>query len=87
MERASRKRRVVSFARNKRDLASKTTRATKERTAAQIPRAYGALAEVQAGQSPMWPIPMGRASRSRSSISNSVRTTLIASRIPPHRSG
>lgn len=35
----------------------------------------------------MWPIPTGRAIRSKSNISNSAKTTFIASRVPPHRSG
>jgi len=46
---------------------------------AQSPSAKGALAEVQTGQSPIWPIPIGRATRSRSRISKAARITFTTS--------
>ncbi len=59
--------------------------ATNERMPTQSPSANGALAEGQAGQSPMWPvwpIATGSPTRSKSSIRAITSRIFIAARVP-----
>jgi len=60
-------------------LERSTLRMRSDRIPAQRPSAKGALVAVHAGQSPMCPIPIGRVTKSNSTISRTARITLITS--------
>ncbi len=79
MDRESRNRWRASVARRKRVLDRSTLSARSERIAAQMPSEKGALAAVHAGQSPMSPIPIGRATTSNIKTSRTVSRTFTCS--------
>lgn len=69
------------MAKRKRVPERRTIKAMRDRMPAQSPRAKGALADVHAGQSPIWPIPMGRPTARSSSTKTSINMIFISSQI------
>jgi hypothetical protein len=81
MDRARRNRLDDSSPRRCRELLNSTISMKRERIPAQIPSAI-VLGDVHMGQSPISPIPTGRAITTRSTIRTSVRRTFIGPRLP-----
>lgn len=70
------------MARRIRVLERSTLKTSNASNAAHRPRAKGDLADVQAGQSPISPIPMGRAISRSTKIERTERTTFTTSAYP-----
>jgi hypothetical protein len=80
MKRARRMRREGCSTEHSRELASSTTSAKSERIAAQIPSAI-VFGDVHMGQSPISPIPMGRATMTKRSMRASARMSFTEPRL------
>ena len=76
MERARRKRREDCSTERSRELASSTMSTKRERIPAQVPSAI-VFGDVHMGQSPISPIPMGRATMTKRSIRTNARMCFI----------